>query len=81
MKAVGKHRLVLDLSCRKVGDSYRIVTDRWQKLTEEEVREPLPEKLSACCDEFLIHAVDVEGKAEGIEEELVTFLGEWGLTL
>ena len=26
----------------------------------------------------LIHAVDVEGKAKGIEKELVKLLGEWG---
>ena len=29
-------------------------------------------------DEFLIHAVDVEGKARGIEEDLVKLLGDWG---
>ena len=28
--AVGKDRLVLDLSCRKKEDAYYIVTDRWQ---------------------------------------------------
>ncbi len=28
--------------------------------------------------EFLIHAVDVEGKANGIEKELVAILGDWG---
>jgi phosphoribosylformimino-5-aminoimidazole carboxamide ribotide isomerase len=32
--------------------------------------------LSAFCDEFLIHGVDVEGKMQGIQEELVTLLGE-----
>lgn len=76
--AVGKERLVLDLSCRRTADGYRVVTDRWQKLTQERVEEPLLERLSAYCDEFLIHAVDVEGKAEGIEEELVSMLGGWG---
>jgi phosphoribosylformimino-5-aminoimidazole carboxamide ribotide isomerase len=33
--------------------------------------------LSSYCDEFLIHAVDVEGKASGIEEELVAMIGDW----
>lgn len=75
--AVGKERLVLDLSCRRVGGGYRVVTDRWQKMTEEELSVSLLERLSACCDEFLVHAVDVEGRAEGIEEELAAFLGEW----
>ncbi|MDD7148824.1 MAG: HisA/HisF-related TIM barrel protein, partial [Lachnospiraceae bacterium] len=27
------------------------------------------------CDEFLVHAVDVEGKAQGIEREIVRLLG------
>ncbi|HBA48323.1 MAG TPA: phosphoribosylformimino-5-aminoimidazole carboxamide ribotide isomerase [Lachnospiraceae bacterium] len=75
--AVGKERLVLDLSCRRTQSGYRIVTDRWQKLTEEEVGEKLMERLSAWCDEFLVHAVDVEGKAGGMDEELIALLGRW----
>ncbi len=75
--AVGKEHLVLDLSCKLIGDSYYIVTDRWQKVTDEKVTEELLDKLSNCCDEFLVHAVDVEGKAEGIEKDLVQILGEW----
>ena len=75
--AVGRERLVLDVSCKRVGEKYLVVTDRWQKLTEEIVNEALLEKLSAYCGEFLIHAVDVEGKASGIERELVELLGSW----
>lgn len=71
VRAVGKQHLVLDVSCKRVGEQYLVVTDRWQKLTEENVDEALLQKLSAYCDEFLIHAVDVEGKAQGIEQELV----------
>jgi phosphoribosylformimino-5-aminoimidazole carboxamide ribotide isomerase len=77
-KVTGKERLVLDLSCRRRGEDYYIVTDRWQKFTEEKLSEPLLEKLSGYADEFLIHAVDVEGKAQGIETELVRMLGSWG---
>lgn len=76
--AVGKSHLVLDLSCRKKDDSYYIVTDRWQKFTDEVITEELLDELSQYCDEFLIHAVDVEGKAGGIEKELVSLLGKWG---
>lgn len=76
--AVGKKHLVLDLSCRKRDDSYYIVTDRWQKFTEERITEELLEELSVYADEFLVHAVDVEGKASGIEVPLVTLLGNWG---
>ena len=75
---VGKEHLVLDLSCRKREDSYHIVTERWQNFTEEIVTEELLDALCDSCDEFLIHAVDVEGKAGGIEEELVALLGNWG---
>ena len=75
--AVGKEHLVLDLSCRKRDDDYYIVTDRWQKFTEEKVTLSLLNRLKDSCDEFLIHAVDVEGKASGIETELVRMLGEW----
>lgn len=78
VKKIGKEHLVLDLSCKRVGSGYLVVTDRWQKMTEEEVDEHLLEKLSDSCDEFLIHAVDVEGKAGGIEEELTRRLGAWG---
>ena len=78
VKTVGKEHLVLDLSCRKTKDGYMVVTDRWQKMTREKVDADLLEKLSEYCDEFLIHAVDVEGKAEGIEQELAEILGKWG---
>lgn len=74
---VGKDRLVLDLSCRKRNGEYYIVTDRWQKFTDVQVTKELLTELSAWCDEFLVHAVDVEGKASGIEEELAVLLGEW----
>ena len=74
---VGKERLVLDLSCRKREGSYYIVTDRWQKFTDVEVTPSLLSELSESCSEFLIHAVDVEGKASGIERELARLLGAW----
>lgn len=73
--AVSKEKLVLDLSCRKKGDDYYIVTDRWQKYTDVILKEETIKELSAYCDEFLIHAVDVEGKAEGIEEGVAGLLG------
>jgi phosphoribosylformimino-5-aminoimidazole carboxamide ribotide isomerase len=78
VQKVGKERLVLDLSARKKNDRYYIVTDRWQKYTDVELTEETFEMLSAYCDEFLIHAVDVEGKADGIEEMLAKMLGSWG---
>ncbi len=74
---VGKHYLVLDLSCRKKGDDYFIVTDRWQKFTEVTVTAKSLRWLSNYCDEFLIHAADVEGKCQGVELDLIRLLGEY----
>lgn len=73
---VGKGRLVLDLSCKKVGEEYRIATDRWQKCTREPLDAALLSALSSECAEFLVHAVDVEGKRAGIDEKLVRLLSE-----
>ncbi len=72
--AVGKEHIVLDLSCRRKEDDYYIVTDRWQKFTSEVVSPELFEALSDYCDEFLVHAVDVEGKAGGVDENLARLL-------
>jgi phosphoribosylformimino-5-aminoimidazole carboxamide ribotide isomerase len=91
VEAVGKEHIVLDLSCRYINSGalledgtkveeagYYIVTDRWQKNSNEKVTIALLDKLSLYCDEFLVHAVDVEGKQNGIEEPLVALLGAWG---
>ena len=75
VKAVGKSRLVLDLSCRRRESAFWIVTDRWQKYTDVQVGAESLTRLSDHCDEFLVHGVDVEGKMEGIEAELVRLLG------
>lgn len=77
---VGKEHLVLDLSCRKKENSYYIVTDRWQKFTDTKLDEQSMEILADYCDEYLIHAVDVEGKAAGIEKEVAALLGRWKKT-
>ena len=77
VRAAGKAHLVLDLSCRKKDDGYYIVTDRWQRFTNEKITETLLDELAAYADEFLIHGVDVEGKKGGIEESLVSMLGDW----
>lgn len=74
----GKERLVLDLSCRRKDGAYYIVTDRWQKFTDVVLSDKVLDQLSAYCDEFLVHAVDVEGKASGIERGLAALLGSWG---
>lgn len=73
--AVGKERLVLDLSCRYRETDFWIVTDRWQRFTETPVRPDTLAALADHCDEFLVHGVDVEGKMQGIQADLVELLG------
>lgn len=74
---VGREHIVLDLSCRKRDGAYYIVTDRWQKYTDLVICPENLDDLSDYADEFLIHAVDVEGKSGGIEEALIRILGAW----
>ena len=83
VEAVGKDRLVLDLSCRqKHGENsgedstdYFVVTDRWQKFTNFRITKENLVLLANFCAEFLVHGVDVEGKQSGIMEDLVERLG------
>jgi phosphoribosylformimino-5-aminoimidazole carboxamide ribotide isomerase len=77
VNVVGREHLVLDLSCRKRDGRYYIVTDRWQKFTDCELNRETLDELSQYCSEYLIHAVDVEGKASGIETDLASLLGSW----
>jgi phosphoribosylformimino-5-aminoimidazole carboxamide ribotide isomerase len=77
VKTIGKEKLVLDLSCRKRGENYFVMTDRWQKFTELAVNQETLQKFSDYCAEFLVHAVDVEGLCRGIDSELVEKLGKW----
>ena len=76
-QAVGREHVVFDLSCKKTANGYQIMTNRWQTATAEYVTVELLKELERYCDEFLIHAVDVEGKSEGIEQELVALLGTY----
>ena len=76
--AVGREHVVIDLSCRKKGGDYYIVTNRWQTFTRVRLTKEVLDDIAGYCDEFLVHGVDVEGKASGIEEDLVSFLGRQG---
>ncbi len=76
IKKVGRKRLVLDLSCRWLNNGYYVVTDRWQNYTTLRISPQILEELAGFCDEFLIHAVDVEGKSMGIDRRLVEILAQ-----
>ena len=77
VQAVGTQRLVLDLSCRKRGDDFWVVTDRWQRYTDVRITQATLEQLATSCAEFLVHGVDVEGTRVGIDASLVELLGAW----
>lgn len=79
--AVGKDKLVLDLSCRRKPEEseegeYYVVTNKWQTFTNVVVTAETLRMLGDYCDEFLVHGVDVEGKQCGILQDLVILLGE-----
>ncbi|MGZ0656636.1 phosphoribosylformimino-5-aminoimidazole carboxamide ribotide isomerase [Coraliomargarita sp. W4R53] len=73
---VGKERLVLDLSCRGQGDSWVVAMNRWQTPTNLKVDAATIIELANSCAEFLVHAADVEGRCEGVDQRLVEFLGQ-----
>ena len=75
--AVSKDKIVFDLSCKKVGDKYFVTTDRWQTITETEMNCDTLKKLEEYCDEYLIHAVDVEGKCNGPETDIIKELAKY----
>ena len=76
VQAIGKERLVVDLSCRRRGGQSFVVTDRWQKFTDLAITAETLVRFSRSCAEFLVHAVDVEGLCQGIDRELVEQLGQ-----
>lgn len=78
---VGKDRLIVDLSCRTVIENgetaWYVAMNKWQTLTAEKLSKEFLEKVCAYCDEILIHAADVEGLCQGIDQQLVENLGKW----
>lgn len=77
VETVGKERIVIDLSCRKRGGKWFVVTDKWTRFSDFEVNENSIPFIEQYCDELLVHAVDVEGKRSGMQEELVQDLAHW----
>ncbi|KAJ1962510.1 hypothetical protein GGI12_002608 [Dipsacomyces acuminosporus] len=74
---VGRDRLVVDLSCRRRGEGWVVAMNKWQTMTDMQIKEETLKELALYCSEFLIHAADVEGLCNGIDRELVRVLGEW----
>ncbi|MBK1880933.1 phosphoribosylformimino-5-aminoimidazole carboxamide ribotide isomerase [Luteolibacter pohnpeiensis] len=78
VQTIGAERLVIDLSCRKVGEGWVVAMNRWQTLTDLTISAETLDSLAPHCAEFLIHAADVEGLCRGIDADLVALLGNWG---
>jgi phosphoribosylformimino-5-aminoimidazole carboxamide ribotide isomerase len=78
VRKIGKDKLVIDLSCRRSADGWTVAMNRWQTLTDLMVNHATLDRLAPLCDEFLIHAADVEGLCRGIDVDLVELLGNWG---
>ena len=74
---IGRSRLVIDLSCRRHEDGWIVCMNRWQTKTDLPVTRATLDSLADSCDEFLIHAADVEGKRAGMDDALIASLGEW----
>lgn len=77
IREVGKERLVIDLSCKAKDNKWYVVTNQWNLFSDFEVNQKNIEELESYCDEFLVHAVDVEGKQSGIQQSLVSDLAKW----
>lgn len=75
--AVGANRLVIDISCKAESEGWIVAMNRWQTLTDLPVSQATFVRLAPHCAEFLVHAVDVEGKCEGMDEKLISSLAEW----
>ena len=74
---IGRDKLVLDLSCRRDGDSWFVAMNRWQTRTNVNIDLDTLDRLASYASEFLIHAADVEGLCRGVDLELVKLLGKW----
>lgn len=81
-QTIGKEHLVLDLSCKRVAapgsesPRWKIAINRWQTLIDIEISAETLDDLSRYCDEFLVHAADVEGKQQGMDDDLIVFLAK-----
>ncbi|QGQ93757.1 phosphoribosylformimino-5-aminoimidazole carboxamide ribotide isomerase [Paenibacillus psychroresistens] len=74
---IGKENLVIDLSCKERDGKWYVVTNQWTTFSDFEVNPVNISELEQYCSEFLVHAVDVEGKQSGIQKTLASQLSQW----
>ncbi|MCF0214974.1 MAG: phosphoribosylformimino-5-aminoimidazole carboxamide ribotide isomerase [Fibrobacteraceae bacterium] len=83
VNAAGREHLILDLSCKRTGldqngkPIWNIAINRWQTLIDITISRETLTDLANYCDQFLIHAADVEGKQQGMDEDLIRFLARY----
>jgi phosphoribosylformimino-5-aminoimidazole carboxamide ribotide isomerase len=75
---ISREKLVVDLSCRRVGIEWRVAIHRWQTITDIVISPDYLDKVSRYCSELLIHAADVEGLQAGMDLDLIRHLADWG---
>ncbi|NRA40270.1 MAG: phosphoribosylformimino-5-aminoimidazole carboxamide ribotide isomerase, partial [Planctomycetes bacterium] len=63
-------------SCRSDTNGWNVATQRWQCITTFAINEENLNLTAEYCSEFLIHAADVEGLCQGIDLNLVQYLGK-----
>ncbi len=73
--SVGRDHLVLDLSCARIDSAYVVMTDRWQRATDVQIDAKTLSMFAESCSEFLVHAIEMEGRSGGIDKNLVELLG------
>ena len=74
---IGHQKIVVDLSCKRVGDNYYVCIDKWQTITDMKLTKDCISQIEGFCDELLIHATHIEGMQKGMDTELIKLLGAW----
>lgn len=73
---VGKEQLVIDLSAVSQPDGYYASIHGWKTITDFKLTKEQLGLASEYASEFLIHAIDREGKKQGADFTLITLLKE-----
>lgn len=73
---LGKEKIIIDLSTMKAGEHYYAAINGWQTITSFKLSQYNFDLLMPYCDELLIHAIEKEGKSQGMDENLLHHLKE-----
>ncbi|KAI8928287.1 hypothetical protein BC831DRAFT_497491 [Entophlyctis helioformis] len=89
-ETIGRDALVVDLSCKRrvrspqdgpadaaAEPEWVVAMNKWQTPTNLVLSAESMAELAQYASEFLVHAADVEGLCQGIDEQLVERLAQW----